>query len=327
MKRVLQTIVACSLFINIAAYAENDADKTLENLGLVAKQLNYDGIFSFQAGSKLESVRIIHQANQNGEIERLVSLNGVTREVIRTNDMVTCVYPEGQSVQENHRPLGRGFPIDLLHRLRAASDYYTMMDGKEERVANHYTQELIMQPNDDYRYGYSLKVDKNNHLLLQASLINELGDALETFSFSSVEMNIEIPNELLKPKIQGNQMTWNRKEQKERRKAAAVTLKKSPWLLAWLPEGFQLKMQTNRFKAKNGATVEQRVYSDGLSSISVFFEKIRSQHGHLHGRSHKGTVNAFGTIVNGNFVTVVGEVPAVTVEKVATSIQYADGKH
>lgn len=327
MKSVCHLLLTVTLVLfNATAYAESDAVKKLEQLGLVAKQLNYDGVFSYQVGSKLQSIRIIHQAGKQGEVERLVSLNGVTREVIRTNDMVTCLYPEGKPVQENNRPLGRGFPADLLDRLSVASDYYKLSLGQQERIAEHYTQELLMQPVDNYRYGYSLWFDKDKSLLLQANLINKAGEVLETFAFSSVKMGIEISNDLLKPQIQGNEMTWNRKEQQMRNHTIAMTTYKSLWNFDFLPEGFKLITQKNRFKARNGAPVEQRVYSDGLNSISVFIEKIRAQHGHLHGRSRKGVVNAFGTIISGHFITVVGEVPAITVEKVGTSIQYVAGK-
>jgi sigma-E factor negative regulatory protein RseB len=326
MKSVWHLLLTVTLvFLNVTAYAESDAVKTLERLGIVAKQLNYDGIFSYQSGNKLQSIRIIHHADQHGEVERLVSLSGVTREVIRNNDMVTCVYPEGKRVQENHRPLGRGFPADLLRMLSNASDYYQLSQGQQERVAEHHAQELLMKPIDNYRYGYSLWFDKDNDLLLQANLINEVGDILETFAFSSVKMNIDIPDELLKPQIQGNEMTWNRKEQHMKRYTIAMANNESLWHFDFLPEGFKLVTKKNRFKAKNGAPIEQRVYSDGLNSISVFIEKIRAQHGHLHGRSRKGIVNAFGTIISGHFVTVVGEVPAITVEKVGRSIQYITG--
>lgn len=326
MKYVLHLLLAVTLlFLNVTAYAESDAVKMLERLGIVAKQLNYDGIFSYQAGSKLQSIRIIHHADQHGEVERLVSLNGITREVIRNNDMVTCVYPVGKSVQENHRPLGRGFPAELLRMLSDASDYYQVSQGQQGLVAKHHTQELLMKPIDNYRYGYSLWFDKDNDLLLQANIINEMGDVLETFAFASVKMNIEIPDELLKPQIQGNEMTWNRKEQHMKRYTIAMTNNEPLWQFDFLPEGFKLVTQKNRFKAKNGAPIDQRVYSDGLNSISVFIEKIRAQHGHLHGRSHKGIVNAFGTIISGHFITVVGEVPAITVEKVGASIQYIAG--
>lgn len=324
MKSVWQTIFTCSLLvISVPVFAEGHDNLTLERLGLVAKKLNYDGIFSYQAGNKLQSIRIIHYADQQREVERIVSLNGVSREVIRTNDMVTCVYPEGKPVQENHRPLGRGFPTDLLQRLATASDYYQMVKGQQERVANHHTQELLMKPIDNYRYGYSLWIDKEHDLLLQANLIDQAGDVLETFAFSSIEMGVDIPDELLKPQIQGNEMTWNRQQQKIKYQIIAKAKESSLWHFNWLPEGFKLVTQKNRFKAKNGAAIEQRVYSDGLNSISVFIEKIRAQHGHLHGQSRKGNVSVFGTIISGHFVTVVGEVPSITVEKVANSIEYA----
>ncbi|NOQ81434.1 MAG: transcriptional regulator [Methylophaga sp.] len=326
MKGIIQVVLSCcALLFSVGIHADTEAMKMLERMGVVAKQLNYDGIFSYQTGSKLQSIRIIHRADEQGEVERLVSLNGVAREVIRTNDMVTCIYPEGKPVQENHRPLGRGFPTDLLSRLSSAVAYYQLTFGQQERVAAHHTQELIATPIDNYRYGYRLWVDKENDLLLQSDLVDEMGNILETFSFSSVEMGLNIPEQSLKPEMQGNEMSWNRLE--HGLKAERSTKKEtSPWDVVWLPEGFDLVAQQNRFKARNGALIEQQVYSDGLSSVSIFFEKIRARHSHLHGGSKMGAANAFGTIINAHFITVVGEVPARTVEKMGDSIRYVGDK-
>lgn len=326
MKGIIQVVLSCcALLFSVGIHADTEAMKMLERMGVVAKQLNYDGIFSYQTGSKLQSIRIIHRADEQGEVERLVSLNGVAREVIRTNDMVTCIYPEGKPVQENHRPLGRGFPTDLLSRLSSAVAYYQLTFGQQERVAAHHTQELIVTPIDNYRYGYRLWVDKENDLLLQSDLVDEMGNILETFSFSSVEMGLDISEQSLKPEMQGNKMSWNRLE--HGLKAESSTKKEiSPWNVVWLPEGFDLVAQQNRFKARNGALIEQQVYSDGLSSVSIFFEKIRARHSHLHGGSKMGAANAFGTIMNAHFITVVGEVPARTVEKMGDSIRYVEAK-
>jgi len=322
MKKVFQFVLACSaLVLSFNTAAEPQAMQTLERMGVVAKQLNYDGIFSYQAGNKLQSIRIIHRADEQGEVERLISLNGVAREVIRTNDMVTCIYPEGKPVQENHRPLGRGFPTDFLRRLSSAEAYYQFSLGQKGRVASHHTQEIVATPIDNYRYGYSLWVDKDNDLLLQSDLLDSMGNVLETFSFSSVEMGQDIPEQSLKPEMQGNAMSWNRNEYGL--SAVKVTQDQSSiWQVTWLPKGFKLVTQQNRFKARNGASIEQQVYSDGLSSVSIFFEKIRARHSHLHGGSKMGAANAFGTIMNAHFITVVGEVPARTVEKMGNSIRF-----
>jgi len=309
--------------MSMLAHADDDAITLLKRMDVAAKQLNYEGVFSYQAGRQMQSIRIIHRANQQGEIERLVSLNGVAREVIRNNEMMTCIYPEGKSVQPNHRPLGGGFPSDFLNRLSLASPYYRLSLGQEERIAGHHTQELKVIPVDNDRYGYLLWVDKDSDLLLQSDLVDEQGKVLETFAFSSVEMGHDIPDQSLQAQMQGNEMTWNRSEHIMNTEVSANKAKSS-WQMMWIPDGFILMAQQNRLKAKNGTSIEQHVYSDGLNSISIFIEKIRAQHRHLRGGSTMGATNAYGTIINSHFVTIVGEVPAHTVEKVGNSIQFVE---
>jgi sigma-E factor negative regulatory protein RseB len=314
-------IIVCLSFFGTSVFAETEAMKMLERMGNAAKQLNYEGVFAYQTGKNLQSIRIIHRADEQGEIERLVSLNGSAREVIRTNDLVTCIFPEGKRIHVNRRPLGRGFPSDLLRRLDSATPYYDVVKGKSGRVADRLADELIIKPIDDYRYGFRLWVDKTTDLLLKSELLAENGDVLETFAFSTVDIDILITDEQLQPKIIGKEMTWNRSEPDTGPNMAA-SKGVSSWQVLWLPEGFSLVAQQSRLKAKNGAAVEQRVYSDGLSSVSIFIEKIKARHSHLHGGSTMGAVNAFGTIVDAHFVTVVGEVPLQTVEKIGASISH-----
>lgn len=312
------------MFTTMVTHAD-DAISLLNRMDIAAKKLNYEGVFSYPTGRHLQSIQIIHRANEEGEVERLTSLNGVAREVIRKNEMMTCIYPEGKSVQPNHRPLGRGFPSDFLNRLNLASPYYQFSLGQEDRVAGHYTQQLKVTPTDEYRYGYHLWVAKDSDLLLQSDLVDELGRIIETVAFSSVEIGHDIPQQMLQAQMHGNEMSWNRAENLINSKRSAVKAKSS-WHITWMPEGFTLVAQQSRFKAKNGASVEQHVYSDGLNSISIFMEKIRAQHSHLRGISRMGPNNAFGTIINGYFVTIVGEVPARTVDKVGKSIKYVESE-
>lgn len=315
---------ACLLSLSLSAHAENDDAKRLfERSDLAAKQLNYNGVFAVQKGDELQSIRIIHRADGQGVIERLVSLNGVEREFIRTNDLVTCIYPEGKRPQANRQPLGHGFPSNLLKRMKSASAYYQLTLGQQGRVAAYQAQEIVMQPIDSYRYGYRLWIEKESALLLQADLINEHGKVLEKFAFSSVDMNEEIADLLLQSHMVGNEMSWNRKNAQVIINDAVQHA--SEWQITWVPKGFKLTGHQNRF-VRNGSPLEQRIYSDGLSSVSIFMEKIRAQHGHLKGGSKMGAVNAYGTIMSAHFVTVVGKVPAQTVEKIGASIQYTGNK-
>lgn len=309
------------LIMPVLAWAENDAVALLERMTQAGKELNYQGVFAYQTGRTLQSIQIYHRKDAEGESERLMSLNGVAREVIRSNDMVTCINPEGKQVNVSRRPLGRGFPSDLPRRVRSATPYYDLILGEEERIAGRITQELEIQPLDNYRYGYRLWVDKETDLLLKSELLADNGDVLETFAFSAIETGVEISDQDLKPQTSGEEMTWH---QSEPGKPLSLSNDRliSTWEPSWLPDGFSLVAAQNRLRANNGAYVEQRVFSDGLSSVSIFIERIKARHSHLQGGSHMGAVNAFGTIIHSHFVTVVGEVPAITVEKIGAGIQF-----
>lgn len=324
MRSVFPLLLGLSLTLSSTTNAteNNEAITMLERMTEAAKELTYEGVFAYQSGKNLQSIRIYHRADARGELERLISLNGVAREVIRSNDMVTCINPEGRQVNVSRRPLGRGFPSDLPRRLSSATPFYQVELGEMDRIAGRKAQELVIQPRDQYRYGYRLWVDADTHLLLKSELVGSDGDVLETFAFSSVNTDVHIPEHKFQPQMSGEEMTWHRSEP-EKPLNIANHSQQSRWRTQWLPEGFAQVAYQTRLRASNGADVEQRVYSDGLSSVSVFIEKIRARHNHLSGGSHVGAINAFGTIMNAHFVTVVGEVPAQTVEKIGHNIEFA----
>ena len=318
-------LVLCLGLSSAYSYAEDsEAIVLLKKMGLAAKKLNYDGVFTYQTGSKLQAIRIIHKNNKKGEVERLLSLNGAARELVRTNDIVTCIFPEGKQVNVDRRPLGRGFPSDLLSRLGSATPYYDISLGDVARVADRSAKKLLVTPSDNYRYGYHLWVDEDTDLLLQSNLLADGGVVLERFAFSSIELGVEIPDSSLQPQIRGQELTWvrNKTEPVNKLKNKKEALKKGlVWEVDWLPLGFTLVAEQSRRKSQDGTLVEQRVYSDGLSSLSVFIEKRNQGHRHLEGISTMGAINAFGMIAPIHFLTVVGQVPARTVEKVGHSIK------
>jgi sigma-E factor negative regulatory protein RseB len=327
MRFLLHALLGASLCLPVlVTAADNDeALKMLERMTEAAKTLTYEGVFAYQSGKNMQSIRIYHRADARGELERLISLNGEAREVIRSNDMVTCINPEGKQVNVSRRPLGRGFPSDLPRRLNSATPYYDVNLGEMDRIAGRKAQELVITPVDEYRYGYRLWVDADTHLLLKSELVGTDGGVLETFTFSSIDTDVHIPEHKFKSQMAGEEMTWHRSEPEKPLDAASHS-QEHHWRPSWLPDGFSQVAYQTRLRANNGADVEQRVYSDGLSSVSVFIEKIRARHSHLRGGSHVGAINAFGTIMQAHFVTVVGEVPAQTVEKIGNSIAFAEAR-
>jgi sigma-E factor negative regulatory protein RseB len=63
------------------------------------------------------------------------------------------------------------------------------------------------------------------------------------------------------------------------------------------------------------------VYSDGLATVSVYVEQLPAPEDAFNGLSTMGAVNAYGRLLEGHQITVVGEVPPVTVELIARSVE------
>ena len=68
--------------------------------------------------------------------------------------------------------------------------------------------------------------------------------------------------------------------------------------------------------------VEHFMYSDGLSSVSIFVEKQMKNSKNLLGSSTMGAVNAYGRAIGEYHVTVVGEVPHATVKMIGNSVKH-----
>ena len=110
--------------------AADDAAAWLERMIQAAHQLNYSGTFVYQQGDSLQSMKIIHAVSEHGESERMVSLTGPNREVIRNREKVTCYLPENSSiVVEAASSTPRSFPLHLpsdLGQLRAHYDIHVL---------------------------------------------------------------------------------------------------------------------------------------------------------------------------------------------------------
>ena len=284
-----------------------------------AQTLNYDGTFVYRNGDNTQSMRIIHRFGEDGERERLVALSGAAREVLRDRERVTCILPDSQSVV-----VAKSRPQSFPHSKLFESDdgfrrFYDMSVHKGERIAGRYTELVAVEPLDRFRYGYRLWMDRDTGLLLKSELIDEHDTIVEQLVYTNIDLPAEISDELLEPEISGAGYTWYMDDQ-----PAPAPNADSPgasqWSPKWVPDGFELRDHARNSILESRDPVEHLVYSDGLASLSVFIERLDTASEPLDGLSSMGAVNAYGNMVDGYQVTVVGEVPAATVERVAMSI-------
>ncbi len=292
-----------------------EARDWLQKISNAANDLNYDGTFVYHSGGWMETMRLIHRSGPNGTKARLIALSGEAREVIRDDNQVTCILPDKASVlvSKSLHPAVPSFSV--FKPSGDFSGHYTLQAGPGERVAGRETRLISIMPKDPYRYGYRLSVDDKSSFLLKTELLDLKGNILEQMIYTSIEFNKPISDRLLQPELNGEGYSWSVSD------APKQNTRKSAWDVSWLPAGFTMADNSSDPAGLGRMPVEHLVYNDGLTSISVFIEKLKPGNAELKGLSSMGAVNAFGFMIDGYQITAVGEVPSATVERVVRSVR------
>lgn len=311
-----RTMVAAVLGL-VAGFAQAaDPQQLLVRMQKAAGSLNYDGIFVYQHGDQLETLRIIHKMTNGVMRERLVSLNGAPREILRTGNEVRCYLPDENAVMIEHRRAdSRNFPALLPDSLAILKKNYQIQTGGSGRVAGRTALAAQIKPRDAYRYGYVLWADKSTGLLLKASLIDESGNVIEQYMFTQISIDRAIPDSELAPQHPAKGVISYRADDEQ---PPAST---RHWEAQKLPPGYTLNAHMRRKLPSRRQPVEHLVYSDGLAVVSVFIEPVDdTSQGALSGLTHMGAVHAYGKVIDGHQITVLGETPALTVDMIGASV-------
>ncbi len=310
-------LILLSLFSLQAPGADTASPQALDLVNRMSRAVrtaNYDGVFIYRHERQTDSMRLIHRGAAGAEKERLVSLTGKPREVIRDGETVTCIYPEDQAVMvAKTKP--RSYVVQLSEPAESHARNYTFTLDGEDRVAGKDTWVVGIRPMDVYRYGYQMWIDKESFLPLKTELRSRAGTAIEEVMFTQIEVLREIPDAQLQPGIAGQGFTWFHAAAAEDR-APAIGGK---WRVAWMPEGFRISHHERQSLVASGDPVDHLVYTDGVASVSVFVERLHDAEPQV-GPRRIGGISAFGKLAQGHQITAVGEVPPATVQRMANSV-------
>lgn len=314
-------VIGGPVFLPTATASGDTPPKTarqwLDSMSDALQTLNYDGTFVYLHDGRLEAMRIVHQASPGGEQERLIALTGSAREVLRDEKSVTCIMPDNKSVMVGQSRPRQPFP-EVPEDLDSLSPYYQLHDMGEDRVAGLMARVIAVTPRDHYRYGYRFWIDTTNFMLLRFELKDVDGTAIEQVMFTDLKIGGRIPVASLEPSLTGEGYNWFRQEGGSEH--PAVSQVQPAWTVTLLPAGFKMTDSQRRRVRQGGEHAEHMVFSDGLATVSVYVEKVMANEPAFTGLSNMGAMNAFGSVLGDYQVTVVGEVPAATVQSVAGSV-------
>ncbi|WP_406228476.1 MucB/RseB C-terminal domain-containing protein [Pseudomonas siliginis] len=299
----------------VPAHAD-EAQDWLTRLGQAEQQQSFHGTFVYERNGSFSTHNIWHRV-QNGQVrERLLQLDGSAQEVVRIDGRTQCV--SGTLIA------GLGDSPNAAARAldpKKLKNWYDLAVIGKSRVAGRDAVIVSLTPRDQHRYGFELHLDKKTGLPLKSLLLNDKGQLLERFQFTSLDTD-EVPSDkdLL---ADADCKPINIASDKA---SAAKTVQN--WRSDWLPPGFELTSSSSHKDAQTNTQVSSLMYDDGLARFSVFLEPLngatvtdtRTQLGPTVAVSRRLT-----TPQGEMMVTVVGEIPIGTAERIALSMRNDDG--
>lgn len=304
-----------------AAIAQTDrvALQWLQRIYLATQKLSYTGTFVYQQGQQVESSRITHLVDASGgPHERIETLDGVPREIIRNRDEVVCYLPASMTVKYDKQPGWRSFPAILPDQLKDLSESYRIRKAEIERVAGYDCQVIVLEPKDRMRYGHRLWADLDTGMLLKAKTFDERNGVIEQFTFTQLQIGGSIDRHKVQSHFARRGRDWN----VENSEATQVNLADAGWTIKSMPPGFRTVAELTRTLGGTSG-VGHFVVSDGLAAVSVFIEPAASkQRTPQPGLVRQGAINVYMRPVGGYWVTVVGETPAESVKYIADAVEY-----
>ena len=306
----LLTLLLGGWFI-VPAHAD-EAQDWLTRLGQAEQQHSFQGTFVYERNGSFSTHKIWHRVQEGKVHERLLQQDGSVQEVVRIDGHTQCVSGiliAGLGDSPNS-------PARALDPQKLKNWYDLAVIGKS-RVAGRPAVIVSLTPRDQHRYGFELHLDKETGLPLKSLLLNDKGQLLERFQFTQLD-TADVPSDAeLQPGADCKAVNL------ESDKASSVKAAQT-WHSDWLPPGFELVSSSARKDQETKTQVNSLMYDDGLARFSVFLEP-------LNGATVTDTRTQLGPTVavsrslttpqGGMMVTVVGEIPVGTAERIALSMR------
>lgn len=275
---------------------------------------NYEGTVIRLQNGTVEVLKITHMIADGVIHEKVVTQEGNGLEIIRIGNEVQCILPDKRSVLvEEWNDRSTLFSALPSSDIRFGNEYDVSI-VRTERVAGRQAVLLAIRPHDEYRFGHRLWLDKETGFPLQTKLIDGAGETIAQIKFADINLEQDIPASAVTSSISTEDFRW------------FVTPKRTishdvhdAWGSDDLPAGFRaVSVHTEELPGR-ALPVTHILLSDGLANVSVFIEA--DAHQKPVRQSKVGISNSYSLHLGEYRVLAVGEVPAATVERIATSMR------
>lgn len=318
MQRLSRTAGSLCVVLALVAPRLATADSAtalLENMPQAMADTAWRGRLVYLRGAEMSTLEVLHASLDGQTHERLIHLDGARAELIRRGDDLICLHPQGEVTRLDSGAASLN-PLALSGRvsLPLPAEYQLVARGAD-RVAGIATQHLSLVPADAWRYGYQLWLADDSGMLLKSEVLDGKGQVLERMEFVALDAGVALTAaDFATPA--GARETVLAPVDAPTFVGRQVTLEAQ-----WLPPGFAPVDGDTRLAA--GEPVTARSFTDGLATFTVFAEPASDAREGVRINQMGPTlaVSAYMPVPPSGFeITLVGEVPPATAEKVLAGL-------
>ena len=321
--RIIRRLVAwlCVGFVGATMSAVVSAQKRsptdwLDRMSRAVATTNYQGTVIRRKRGESEALKVVHKIVDGVVNERVTSQEGNGLEIIRIGNDVHCILPDKKSVLVECWNNQSTLFLALPRKEAVSMPHYDLSLMREGRIAGRKAVLLAVRPHDEFRYTHRIWLDQDSGFPLQTEVLNYDGDLIEEVKFADISFSDEIAEKAFDPTVSLEGFTWYKEPSSEVQRIAFET----NWDTNDLPMGFRaISSQNEKYPGSDRSETTHIVYSDGIANVSVFIESPRGDE--KTGWFILGATNSYSLAIDGYQVTAVGEVPAITVQRIASSMR------
>ena len=229
--------VAAVLGLAAAPALAESGQEWLARMGAALANSSYVGEFVSESAGRSERLAITHRVQDGVVSERLVSLSGSGRELVRENDEVVVYLPD-QKLAIIERRAGRSDLMGALPRFDGGASPWYRIDWVGRETLDEFGPAAVVavKPLDGYRFGYRLWIDLDTHMPVRSDLSDAAGRVVERLRFTRLRFDDRIPDSAFEPALDRSKLRWVRQAPQDDDAAAPA------WRAAQVPPGFRLSM-------------------------------------------------------------------------------------
>ncbi|MEO0573944.1 MAG: MucB/RseB C-terminal domain-containing protein [Pseudomonadota bacterium] len=327
---MIRVLTVCLSVLSSGVVAQTAADQTspnelLRDIGEALEQVSYQGTLIRSVDGKIDTMHVLH-SNDDGVIrEKLVSMDGEGREVLRNGDELICLLPQQKVklIDNNVSPSNAFVRLPMV--INELGNFYVLESKGMDRVAGRTARRFFIKPQDAFRYGHRLWVDEETLLPLRMQLVSRTR-IIEEIRFAAITIGEEIPASLFASDIDSSDFRVIRAaaSMEKDQRSTQISLAEAPGdsdIDNWPREpspGFRLRATQSQMVTINGRTAQRLVFSDGLATVSVFITtQPAAENDPVSKVSRMGAASSYQRRIGDQLVTLVGEVPIETLKLLA----------